>query len=223
MKTGMLGGTFDPIHLGHTYIAREIAEVFGLDRVIFMVSQYPPHKKAREISSSFHRYAMVALELMGTEKFYASQFELFGNKPSYTVETLKEFSRRFPDQQSCFIAGTDSLAEINLWYEYDKLFLRHCMVFVQRPGAEVDLGSLEISANLKDLIQVVKPGDAPDIQEGRSFILSLNALHISSTDIRRMIASGECPSSDYLSPSVYKYIRKYRLYEQNQDVAQESL
>jgi nicotinate-nucleotide adenylyltransferase len=213
MRTGILGGTFDPIHLGHTFIAREIAAVLSLDKVIFMVSQYPPHKKVGEISSPFHRYAMVALELMDSEKYFASQVELFRNKPSYTVDTLEEFSKSFPDEQHCFIAGTDSLSEIHLWHQYDKLFLRHCMVFVQRPGAEVDLGSLEIATNLKDLIQIVEPGDAPEIQKGRSLVLSLDAPPISSTKIRRMIASGKRPPTDQLSPSVYKYIRKYRLYE----------
>jgi nicotinate-nucleotide adenylyltransferase len=213
VKIGVLGGTFDPIHSGHTHIAREVARVLDLDQVVFMVAKSPPHKLSEEISSAFHRYAMVVLELMKEERFFVSTLELLRERPSYTVETMRELSLLYPDDQLCFIAGSDSLQELHLWYEYDKLLSRHSLVFVQRPGAEVDLEELEISSNLKDSIRLVEDEGVFDIQEGRSFCLSLDAPPVSSTEIRRLIASGKRPAGNIVSPQVDQYIRKYRLYE----------
>ncbi len=218
MKIGILGGTFDPIHLGHTHIACEIAQVLGLSKVVFMVSKYPPHKKPKEISPAFHRYAMVVLATMNEAHLYASELELLRSGPSYTFDTLEELSTRYPEDQFCFIAGTDSLRELKMWYEYDKLLSRHCMVFVQRPGAEVELDRLEISADLRRSIQLVQDKGALEIQAGQSFCLNLDAPPISSTEIRRLVASDQNASQEFLSFPVYQYIRKYRLYEEDQDL-----
>lgn len=213
MKIGVLGGTFDPIHLGHMHIARKVAKVFDLDQVIFMVAKSPPHKLSEAISSTFHRHAMVVLELVEEERFFVSTLELLRERPSYTIETLDELSLRYPDDRLCFIAGSDSLQELHLWYEYDKLLSRHCLVFVQRPGAEVDLEELEISTNLKDSIRSVEGHGTFEIQGGRSFCLSLDAPPVSSSEIRRLIASGKRLAGNIVSSQVYQYIRKYRLYE----------
>ena len=178
-----------------------------------MVSKFPPHKRSKEISSAFHRYAMVVLGLHDEDSFCASQLELFRNGPSYTIETMDELSVRHPDWDICFVAGTDSLSEIHLWHEYDKLFARHCLVFVQRPGAVVALNRLEISPALKDSIRFVDSSFQPEIRKGRAYCLDLQAPDVSSTDIRRKIALHEQPGANHLTPSVYKYIRKHRLYE----------
>ena len=223
MKIGVLGGTFDPIHLGHTFIAGKIAQVFGLNQVIFMVSKFPPHKQAQGISSAFHRHAMVVLGTMNESRFCASTLELTRQGLSYTVDTLEELGSGHPDDQFCFIAGTDSLSELHLWYEYDKLLSRHCLIFVQRPGAEVDLDNLKIPSNLRDSIQFVETDKPPVIQKGRSFCVNLNAPPISSTEIRQMIESGRRPPQEFLSSMVYEYIRKYRLYEENPNLTEESL
>jgi nicotinate-nucleotide adenylyltransferase len=214
VRVGVLGGTFDPIHRGHTYLAREISRVFGLEKVIFMVSKYPPHKGFEEISAPFDRYAMVVLALNREESFYASALELGRDGPSYTFDTLERLNSSYPDDQFCFIAGSDSLHELSLWYAYDKLIRRHCLVFVQRPGAEVDLDGLEISPNLRDTIHFVRDNVTPEIKVGRSYLLSVNAPPISSSDIRKIIRSGQRPSTRILSSPVYRYIRKCQLYEE---------
>ena len=218
MKVGILGGTFDPIHQGHTHLAREIARVFELEKVIFMVSKSPPHKEVREISSAFHRYAMVALEIDCEDSFFVSTLELRREGPSYTYDTLEQLKSCHPDDQFCFVAGTDSLRELSLWYQYDRLIQNHCLVFVQRPGAEVDLNRLEISTTLRDRIRLTEEGEKPEICEGSSFLLSLNAPPISSTEIRNLIRSGKRPSLNVLSSPVYRYIRKCQLYEEEQDL-----
>jgi len=213
VRVGVLGGTFDPIHLGHTYIAGEIKQAFDLDKVVFMVSKYPPHKRGKDISSAFHRYAMTILELMNEDSFHASTFELSKNRSSYTIDTMEELSTCYPDDQFCFIAGTDSLQELSMWYEYAKLLRRHCLVFVQRPGAEVVLDRLKIPLDLKNSIREVETGTDLEIRAGRSYCMSLRAPSVSSTEIRQSIASGRSPSHELISPAVYQYIRKYRLYE----------
>ncbi len=76
MKIGILGGTFDPMHRGHTYLARAVSTVLDLNRVLFMVSHLPPHKGKRKITNPFHRYAMVAMDLFEEKDLYPSQWEL---------------------------------------------------------------------------------------------------------------------------------------------------
>lgn len=216
MRIGILGGTFDPIHRGHTYLAGEVLKVFRLDRVLFMVSNLPPYKDKEEITSPFHRYAMVVLDVLGEKRLYTSQWELAHQGFSYTVDTLRHFTATYPGHHFCFIAGSDSLKEIHLWKSYDTLLKKYTLIFVQRPGAEVELHQLKIPAPLKGTIRIVQEGENPTIEAGLSFLASLNALPISSTSIRQTIASGRLPSPQALSPRVLQYIQGYHLYEENE-------
>ena len=142
MKIGILGGTFDPIHRAHIHIARGTRAAFGLDQVWFMVANLPPHKRKDALTSSFHRFAMTVLGIQADSEFLASDWELKRPGPSYTVETLERLAADFPSHEFCFLAGSDSLRELHLWKDYDKLLQGHCFVFVQRPGAEVNLDEL---------------------------------------------------------------------------------
>ncbi|MDA2933770.1 nicotinate-nucleotide adenylyltransferase [Acidobacteria bacterium AH-259-D05] len=223
MKIGVLGGTFDPIHRGHTYLARAGLKVFGLSRVLFVVSHHPSHKEKQATTRPFHRYAMVVRDLIEDEHLLPSHWELDQQKPSYTIETLRHFTSSDPDSEYCFLAGSDSLKEIHLWKDYDRLLEEHCFIFVQRPEFNVDLNDLQISGSLKDKIQTVCEKDRPTIQPGQSFLIPLNAPPISASSIRKTIASGQQPSSDIISPAVLRYIKKHRLYETNQDCSEKSL
>ena len=214
MRIGILGGTFDPIHQAHTYVASQVLKTFRLDRVLFMISRLPPHKKRQEISSPFHRYAMVVLELLGQRRLYTSQWEL-QQRFSYTVDTLRHLTRSEPRNRYCFIAGSDSLKEIHLWKGYDRLLRKYTLVFVQRPGAEVQLQELKIPAPLKGVIRIIQKGETPAIKAGESFLVHLDSPPISSTSIREMIASGKRPSQRQISRQVLHYIRKHKLYEGN--------
>lgn len=217
MRIGILGGTFDPIHRGHTYVARKVLKTFRLDQILFMISHLPPHKGRGETTSAYHRHAMVVLELLEEDRLFASQWELQRSSFSYTIDTLRNLSRYYPEHRHCFIAGSDALQEIHLWKEYDKLLSEHSFIFVQRPGAEVDVHGLKIPASLRKTVSVVRKGDQPTIEAGRSFLISLNAPPISSTSIRQMIAAGKRLSTRFLSPAVFQYIQKYRLYEEDED------
>ncbi len=215
MRIGILGGTFDPIHQGHTYLAKEVLKIFKLDRVLFMISRLPPHKPGGEISSPFHRYAMVVLALLGQKRLYTSQWELLRGRFSYTVDTLRHFARTQPQHLYCFIAGSDSLKEIHLWKDYDRLLRKYTLIFVQRPGARIKLQELTIPGPLKGAIKIVQDGERPAIQAGQSFLVSLDPPPISSTSIREMIVAGKEPSQRWVSPSVLRYLQKHRLYERN--------
>ena len=215
MKVGVLGGTFDPVHSGHLYIANKIRVLLDLDRVLFMVAKQPPHKGARPISPMSHRYAMVVLALLDEDALHASGMELLRNGPSYTIETLQQLRAENPSDQFCFIGGSDSLKELYLWKDCDKLFREHCLVFVQRPGAEVSLDSLEIAPELGRRAITVSEGDSPRIEPGRTYLVSLNAPPVNSTEIRRIVASGGHPSPEHTPTRVVDYIEKYQLYHEH--------
>lgn len=212
MRIGILGGTFDPIHLGHTYIAREIAQVFDLERVEFMVSRLPPHKRQGEVSDSYHRYAMVALALQNEDQLYPSGLELRRGGPSYTVDTLSFLRASSEDDSYCFIGGSDSLGEIHLWKEYDKLITEFCLVFVQRPGSELDLSYLRAFSKSGVTVQTKLQGSTPCLAGGNTYLVNLNSPSFSSSAIRHQIST--CPEQvkEFLSPPVYRYIQKHQLY-----------
>jgi len=211
------------MHRGHTYLARAVSTVLELDRVLFMVSYLPPHKGKQKITSPFHRYAMVALDLLEEENLYPSLWELDRRKSSYTIETLQYFTSHYPQHQYCFIAGSDSLKDIHLWKDYGTLLKEHCFVFVQRPGAQVNPEELKISDSLRQKVHIVCEQDQPIIRSGQSFLMTLDALDISARSLRKLIASGIRPSAKLISPSVLQYVKKHRVYEENQDPSKEGL
>lgn len=223
MRIGILGGTFDPVHEGHYFVARRLQELWRLERVLFMVVRFPTHRGQSPVSSAFHRYAMCALRVSCSQYLFASQWELLQERPSYTVETLQHFVQRYPQHDFCFIAGSDSLGELSSWKNYDKLLTDYCLVFVQRPGAEMALKEVVLPSVLKKRIRGISEHTKPDLRPGRSYLVQLKPPGISSSDIRRLILAGKRPSKHSLAPAVYRYIRKYRLYAPNQKDIEGSL
>ena len=165
---------------------------------------------------------MTAIELIDEQTLCASHWEL-DQRVSYTIETLESFKKNHPQHEFCFVAGTDSLKEIHLWKDCGKLLKDHCFLFVQRPGNEVNLGKLNVSPPLRDRVEVVSQGATPSIGYGHSFLVTLGAPAISSTKIRQELASGKSLAQDVISPSVMRYIKKYRLYEDKHDRFKESV
>lgn len=224
LRVGILGGTFDPIHKGHVHIARRVRHLFQLNQVLFMVAKTPPHKERHGISQVFHRYAMVAIELLYEDDFFASRREIQKEGPSYTIETLQELEEERPNDEFLFIAGSDSLGEIHLWKDYDKLLANHSMIFVQRPGAEVVIDTLSVPRELKNRIKHLCPEEGPRaVERGVSYLTSLDAPPVSSTMLRKLVSSGGRLTDEQVSPNVYQYILKYRLYERNKGNAEQSL
>ncbi|MBI4444646.1 MAG: nicotinate (nicotinamide) nucleotide adenylyltransferase [Acidobacteria bacterium] len=223
MKIGLLGGTFDPVHRGHTYTAQRIINVFALDRVVFLVSNLPPHKHKGTISSPYHRYAMAALEVQRKKRLFTSVWELERPRVSYTYETLEHYRSCNPADSICFIAGSDSLSELHLWKEYARLLEKYTFVFVQRPGAEVDISELKIAPYLRKRISTIRRSERPSIRPGVSFLIHVQAPPFSSTHIRESIAKGAGPPPGALSLPVWEYIQKNHLYEQSAENTSKNL
>lgn len=208
-RLGILGGTLDPIHLGHLEAARAVRRALALDRVLVLPSRIPPHRPHQPDASGYHRFAMAALAIAGDEGFVVSDLELCSPGPSYTAETLARLQAAgLAPSQMFFITGADAFAEIETWRRYpDVLALAHFAV-VSRPGTPVDT----MRARLPGLADRMRQADATaPATEPSIFLLDAPTPDISSTEIRRRLASGE-PAADLLPAAVESHIRRHGLY-----------
>jgi nicotinate-nucleotide adenylyltransferase len=199
---GIMGGTFDPVHLGHLVAAEEARVRFGLARVIFVPNGSPPHKKAYDVTPAERRYDMVVLATASNPAFEASRIELDRPGPSYTIDTLQAFrSQLGPGARLHFITGADAVLELLTWREPERILQSCELIAVTRPG--YDLRRL---------------GEAlgPDLL-ARIHTLEVPAVDISSTELRKRAAAGE--SLRYLTPHpVVRYIVAHNLYRNSDSV-----
>jgi nicotinate-nucleotide adenylyltransferase len=205
LRIGILGGTFDPIHLGHLEAASAARAALSLDRVMLLPARTPPHRSAEPRASAYHRFAMIALAANSREDIVASDIELRREGPSYTALTLEALHREgFAPAQLYFIMGSDAFAEVGSWYDYPRLLGLANFVVVSRPG------SPQPSA---EAAQSQIPGPQSPIPNAPTsvFVVEAETPDVSSTEIRRRVGSGE--SIDGLVPSsVAQHIRRHRLY-----------
>lgn len=199
-RVGILGGTFDPIHLGHLEAASAAQRTLSLDRVLLMPSRTPPHRSTEPRASVFHRFAMAALAAAERD-MSVSDLELRREGPSYTALTLEALHREgFTPAQLFFITGSDAFADVASWYDYPRILQLANFVVVSRPGA----------AHPSDLTP--HPSSLTPNSTGPT-VISVEATtpDVSSTEIRRRVGAGE--SIDGLVPSsVAGHIRRHRLY-----------
>lgn len=212
MKLGILGGTFNPIHLAHLRIAEEVRERLSLDQILFLPAATPPHKPLAGDLPFADRLVMVQLAINDHPGFTASDLENRRQGPSYSVDTLAELQREYPDDELFFIIGSDSFLEIGLWHRYREIFPLCHLVVVERPGAKIE-----------NLPATLPPAVVADF----SYDASLNRLThrsgtlihylpglplaISSSAIRELAAQGR--SLRYLTPQpVIDYIEQKRMY-----------
>lgn len=190
-KIAVFGGSFNPVHIGHMILADFIRQEMALDEVWFMLSPLNPLKtNPGELLPDEIRLEMLHLAVDGADGFKVSDIELSMPRPSYTVDTLRELRKRYPDVEFSLIVGGDNFASFDRWKCSDEILKMVRLVVYPRPGYEHPEGT-------GDGVTVVK---APLVD-------------ISSTDVRRLIASGR--SVNFLIPDkVYNYIRKYQLYKQ---------
>ena len=197
-RYGMMGGTFNPIHLAHLYIAYEAKEELNLDKIIFMVAGNPPHKKESKIIDSKYRYNMVQKAIEGYEGFEISDYEIKKNGYSYTYETLQYLKKQDDNVEVFFIAGADSVMAIEKWRNTD-LVLNNC-TFVAFNRGEYNKSILEEQKH-----KLEKKYDAKIV------ILNVTDIDISSSMIRERIANGK--RVDFFLPEeVKKYISENKLY-----------
>jgi len=227
-RTGVLGGTFDPIHVGHLAVARQAADGLGLDRVLLLPSRTPPHRPIDPSASAFHRFAMVALAAATDGRLAASDLELRREGPSYTADTLRALRAAGLERwQIFFLTGADAFAEIATWREYPAVLdLAH---FVVCPRAGVAAASLatrlpELAARMILVPAGARPpeAEAPGLHrvgagpggngpETRVFLLDGATPDVSSTDIRARARAGR-PLAGLVPPEVDDHIRRHGLY-----------
>ena len=198
MKIGIMGGTFDPIHLGHLATAESVRELFVLDEILFIPAARPPHKLARHVTDEHHRLAMTTLATHSNKFFRVSDMELKRTGLSYTLDTMNELHEQFgTTTELFFIIGADSLVDLSKWHEAKKLVERSHFIATTRPGVDVDFSATEKffgSAASEHIHRVTTP-----------------AIEISSTEIRERVKSGR--SIKYLVPEVVEeYILREELY-----------
>lgn len=196
MKTGLFGGTFDPIHNGHMKIARELINKNILDRVIFVVAYAPPHKD-KKITNEFHRFNMV--KIAAGNDFYVSDYEIQKGGKSYSYDTLTYFSQHYKDDEIYFITGADMLLSLPKWYKADELLKKFSFIGVDRNN-QLEDGKIE-SVN-----EIIKKYNAKII------LTDIKTPSISSTAVRQMLKNGEDVSM-YICKDVLKYIKDNELYD----------
>ena len=188
MRIGLLGGTFDPIHLGHLIAASEVHSALHLDQVIFIPAGNPWQKSTRSITSGPDRLNLVNLAIAGDQRFSSSDIEISRSGPTYTIDTINELKQENPDNEYFLILGTDALVNLPTWHEFEKLKKLVTFVGVNRNGV------LKVDLNFS--VEFVK---IPEIA-------------VSATDIRKRVVTGK--PIKYLVPSaVEQQIEKLGLYK----------
>jgi nicotinate-nucleotide adenylyltransferase len=187
-RIGILGGTFNPIHLGHINLGRCAVKKLKLDKLFFVPAYIPPHKKIEEKIAPKDRAAMVRLAIKGQKAFGLSLFEISKKRKSYSVKTLEYFTRRFKkNTRLFFITGADSLTGINTWKNVDKVLKLAQFVVFSRPGFKLKNGA-------KSILKI-----------------KMRESGITSTNIRALYKTGR--SVKRLVPrAVLKYMDEKRLY-----------
>ncbi len=216
MKIGIFGGTFNPIHYGHLRAAEEVREKIKLDKILFIPSGKPP-LKISDITDVRHRYEMTRLALMKNAHFEISDIECRQTNKSYTVKTLKELKKNYPERNLYFILGIDAFLDIPNWWHHEELVTLTHFIIISRPGFRfIDLQTSSVIETKKSILRKLDNAGietyATKLQGNvMLMLLRLTPIGISSTEIRSRIRRGR--SIKYLLPAaVESYIIANKLY-----------
>lgn len=196
MKTGIIGGTFDPIHYGHLLAAEEARINLGIDRLIFVPTGDPPHKHNRNITPAEDRYAMTLLATAGVLEYSVSRIEIDRRNETHTVDTLRAFlDTGIEPEDLYFITGLDAMLSITSWYEYERIPELCTLVTARRPGYSV--------SGIETL---------PEFIRSKLKYIEIPQFAISSTDIRERARDGR--GIRFLVPHLVEiYIESNNLYK----------
>jgi nicotinate-nucleotide adenylyltransferase len=209
-RIGILGGTFDPIHLGHLDAADAARTALQLDEICLLPSHDPPHRTASPMASAFHRFALVALAVQGLPGYRASDMELTRAGHSYTADSLRALhAAGWAPLQIFFILGADALAEIATWREFPTVLDGAHFVVVARPGTGLE----EAAARTPALAHRLKRANDPIPQDGQTRVILVEAptRDISSTMIRARVRARQ-PIDDLVPAAVAGHIAIHHLY-----------
>lgn len=187
-RVGILGGTFNPIHIGHLSIAHVAYEKLQLDKVVLVPSYLPPHKTSKNVISAHHRYQLVVQAIEGNPSFEVSDFEIKKEGKSYSIDTVRYLRDQYPKGTKLyFIIGYDSLATLDTWKDIDEILKIVTFVVVNRPG----FGKIQSSIKTR--------------------VITMPGIDVSSSYVRRCLSSGH-PAKYFLPEKVLTYINEHRLY-----------
>ena len=210
---GVLGGTFDPIHIGHLRLAQELADALGLARVRFIPTGTPPHRDPPKVNA-VHRLQMVHIAIAGNPVFEADDREIRREGISYTYDTLTELRDEQAQRPLVLLMGADAFAALTSWHRWQDLFDLAHMVIAHRPGFRLEDLQAALPAPLREIYQQRIAG-APAIRRANAGAIvtrEITALDISATQIRALLARGSTPR--YLMPDlVLEYINHNHLYK----------
>ena len=187
IKTGLYGGTFNPIHIGHTQLSQALLDAHLVDEMWLLVSPQNPFKKNQKLLDDDARLQMAKLAVRGIPNLMVSDYEFHLPRPSYMVNTLAHLRQDFPEREFVLIIGADNWERFPMWYKSEEILAHHRLIVYPRPGFE-----------LKDIPADVTIADTPLID-------------ISSTEIRAQIKDPDY-HGEGLSPAVWKEIKKKGYY-----------
>jgi nicotinate-nucleotide adenylyltransferase len=192
---GVMGGTFNPIHIGHLVTAEEALYAFALREVVFVPAGHPWQKERSNVADAEHRYLMTVIATAPNSHFRVSRMEIDREGPTYTIETLRRLRGELGDVELYFITGADAILQILSWKDPHEVLSEARFIAATRPGYDLDRLEKEL----------------PEGFEDRVHVLEIPALAISSTDIRRRVRDGR-PVRYLLPEGVARYIEKNGLY-----------
>lgn len=203
MRVGLLGGSFNPPHVGHLQVARAAREALRLDAVWLVPAARPPHKPDHpEMAAAEDRLAMSRLATR-EEGLGVCDVELLRSGPSYTIDTVRELKAAHPGTRFAWLVGSDSVDELPTWRRAQELLREVDVVVVTRPGHDLEANLAVVAGALG--------AEAADLL--RRFVVEVEA-PVSSTEVRRRIRAGE-PWEDQVPPAVAEYIRSRGLYRRS--------
>ena len=218
-RIALYGGTFDPVHVGHITIARELTKVLALDGVLFIPAFVAPHKREQRVTPALQRYAMLALATQREQQLSISTIELDEPAKPYTVETLARMQARLgPLARLFFVMGADSWMEIETWREWERVLEMTNHVVVTRPGYELSMEHVTpaIRQRVVDLRGLELNAIASQIEadEGaKIYVTDAVLMDVSATRIRELARVGRSREvAELVPPPVADFIEKYKLY-----------
>jgi len=197
-RVGLYGGTFDPIHRGHIDPVQAAIGQLGLERVDYLPTAKPPHKRGRRTASAWRRFSMVELALLELEACRVSSFEM-GDHEAFTIDTVERYRRVEPGARLFLLIGADSFRQLHTWRRGDELAGALDLAVLTRPGFALDPSQL-------------RPPQRAALEAGRVHYVEHEPVAASSTEIRRLLAKGDTVPAGWLQPRVLEYVKKYGLY-----------
>jgi nicotinate-nucleotide adenylyltransferase len=216
-RLGILGGTFNPIHLGHLVLAEAFRERLALDRVLFVPAGTPPHKPPGGLVSALHRYAMVSLAVAGHPGFVACPVEIERPGPSYSVDTVEALAGDWAGARLFLLMGTDTFLDLPTWRTPERLGILATLGVGYRAGSAFEPDGPAARAVLARLGRPgwrrVPPVSAAALAPGDCALVETRSVPVSARGVRERLAAGESVR-DHVPPTVAEYIAHHDLYKE---------